>query len=132
MRALRALCSRSPGHSSSYINSQQAPYHQGFPRTYLRQESSWHQVLLTDVADCHAREAQMGVHRGRSKPQKGPQAPHLTWRTHQIILGTGWEDRLSSLSPSSLQEYLDTGTDVRAGRTLETDNASSLLYRCAD
>lgn len=73
-----------------------------------------------------------GVHRGLSKPQEGPQAPHLTWRTHQIILGTDWEDHLSSLSPSSLREYLDTGTDVRAGGTLETDNASPLSYRCAD
>lgn len=72
-------------------------------------------MFLTDVADCHARGPDR-VQSGWNEPWEGPQAPILTWRTHQIILGTCWEDRLSTPSPSSLQEYIDTGTDVRSGR----------------
>ena len=75
-------------------------------------------MLLTDVVDCHAREAPMGSWQGRREPWEGTRAPGLTWGTHQMILVTCWEDRRSSPSPSSLQEYLDTeylGADVRAG-----------------
>lgn len=86
--SIRALRGHSSGHSSSYVNSRPAPHLQGFPRTYLRQESSRHGVLVTDVADCHADGAQMECWRGRSEPWEGPRALRLTWRTHQIILCT--------------------------------------------
>lgn len=75
---IRDLHTDSSGHSSSYINSSRLPYLQGFPRTYLRPESSWHRVLVTDVADCHAREVQMETGGGRASPGRVHRlSPHM-------------------------------------------------------
>lgn len=111
---IRALCAHSPGHSSRYINSV-SPLSPGLSEDILEAG-----VILAPSAS--ERRCRLPCKRPRwrlegwSKPWEGTQALPLTQRIHQRTLCMCWEDRLSSLNPTSHQEYSDAGTDVRAGR----------------
>lgn len=125
---IRALCTHSPGHSSPYINSI-SPLSPGLSEDILEAG-----VILAPSAS--ERRCRLSCKRPRwrlegwSKPWEGTQALPLTQRTHQRTLCMCWEERLSSLNPTSHQECLDAGTDVRAGRDPEnTQCKPSVMQR---